>query len=1072
VNGIIAWFARNHVAANLLMFLMIAGGLVALPSIQQKSFPDINIDVVTVSVPYLGAAPEEVEEGVCIRVEEAIQGINGIERISSTAAEGACSIGAELIAGYEVERALSEIKNAVDAIDTFPEEAEKPIVSHFVMRRNAIQIALSGDVDERTLKTYGQRIRDDIAALPGVTQVDLSNARNYEISIEVAEETLRRHRLTFEQVLEAVRKSSLDMPGGSIKTRRGEILLRTKGQAYTGRDFEEIVVLTRPDGTRLQLGEIANVVDGFEEDPRLSRFDGETAVLIQVFRVGDQKVIDLVETVKAYVEQTRGQLPGGITLTVWRDDSRSLRDRLDILTRNGRSGFILVFVILSCFLRLRLALWVSIGVPLSFLGALALFPALGLSINVISLFAFILVLGLLVDDAIVVGENVHSHQERAEDPLQSAIRGTQEVAVPVIFGVLTTVAAFIPLITAPGALGQVFSGIGVVVVCCLFFSLVESQLVLPSHLGHVRIGNQKVDVPRGPVRERWKRIQAVMSRSLTQLAERGYQPALERVLEWRYATIAVGVVLLMWIVTIVATGGIRVSFFPPVEGDYISASVTMPLGTPVQATSSAIHELETSARRVAEQLAEEFSQDGEPLIKHFLASVGGQPSKGRSASGRPTSAQSHLGEVQIELHGADGRPISAGEISRRWREATPMIAGAEEVTFVSSIFSAGEPIKLRLQSADVDDLQVAAEALKAKLAEYPGVVDITDSFRSGKEEIKLSILPSAEMLGLTLDDLARQVRQAFYGEEAQRIQRDREDIRVMVRYPKSQRGSIGDLENMRIRTPAGGEVPFYTVARAELGRGFASIKRSDRQRVIDVTADIELAVANSNAVMADLRTNFLPQLIAEHPGLRYRLGGEQREQAKMVRGMIRGYGLALVLIYALLAIPLRSYAQPLIIMTAIPFGLIGAIGGHLLMGIGLSMMSVMGVVALSGVVVNSSLVLVHHLNQQRSRGSSAATAARTAGVARFRPIVLTSLTTFAGLTPLLLEESVSAQFLIPMAISLAFGVAFASSVTLFMVPSLYLVLDDLQGLAQRRTAHGSAAGDPPTTPARTSAIGR
>jgi multidrug efflux pump subunit AcrB len=1076
VNGIIAWFAHNHVAANLLMGLMIVGGLFALPSIQQRSFPDINIDVVTVSVPYLGAAPEEVEEGVCIRIEEEIQGINGIERISSTAAEGACSVGAELIPGYEVDRALSEIKNAVDAISTFPEETEKPIVSHFIMKRNAIQIALSGDVDERTLKTYGQRIRDDIAALPGVTQVDLANSRNYEISIEVAEETLRRHRLTFKQVLEAVRKSSLDMPGGSIKTRRGEILLRTKGQAYTGHDFESIVVLTRRDGTRLLLGDIANVVDGFEEDPRLSRFDGETAVLIQVFRVGDQKVLELVETVKAYVEQARDQLPAGITLTVWRDDSRSLRDRLDILTRNGRNGFILVFVLLSCFLRLRLAVWVSVGVPLSFLGALALFPALDLSIDVISLFAFILVLGLLVDDAIVVGENVHSHQERAEDPLQSAIQGTQEVAVPVIFGVLTTVAAFIPLITAPGALGQVFSGIGIVVVCCLFFSLVESQLVLPSHLGHVRIGNKKDDTSRSPIRERWKRIQAAMSGSLTKFAKHIYQPMLEHVLEWRYATVSVGAVLLMWTITVVATGAVPLSFFPPVEGDYISASVTMPLGTPVEATSAAIHELETSARKIADELAEEFPQVDEPIIKHFLASVGGQPSRSRSAAGRSTSAQSHLGEVQLELHGADGRPISAGDISRRWRDATPMIPGAEEITFVSSIFSAGEPIKLRLQSADVDSLQAAAEALKMKLAQYPGVVDITDSFRAGKEEIKLSILPSAEILGLTLEDLARQVRQAFYGEEAQRIQRDREDIRVMVRYPKSQRSSIGDLENMRIRTPAGGEVPFYSVARAELGRGFASIKRSDRQRVIDVIADLELGVANGNTIMADLRANFLPQLIADHPGLRYRLGGEQREQAKMVRGLIWGYGLAMILIYALLAIPLRSYAQPLIIMTAIPFGLIGAIGGHLLMGMGLSMMSIMGVVALSGVVVNSSLVLVHHLNEQRGRGASASEAARSAGVARFRPIALTSLSTFAGLTPLLLEESVSAQFLIPMAISLAFGVAFASTVTLFIVPSLYLVLDDalrfIRRFTRRGAAHDSGPGDPPTAAPTASAVGR
>jgi multidrug efflux pump subunit AcrB len=1054
MRGVIAWFARNHVAANLVMLLMIAGGLLALPNIRQRSFPDINVDVVTVSVAYLGAAPEEVEEGVCVRIEEEIQGINGIEQITSTAAEGACGVGAELIAGYDVDRALGEIKNAVDAIVTFPEETEKPIVNHYVIRRNAIQIALSGDVDERTLKVYGQRIRDDIAGLPGVTQVDLVNSRAYEISIEVPEEALRRHRLSFDQVVAAVRRSSLDMPGGSLKTRRGEILLRTKGQAYTGEEFEDIVVLTRRDGTRLRLGEIARVVDGFEEDPRFARFDGENAVLIKVYRVGDQKVLELVETVKTYVAEARARLPEGIQLTVWRDGSQSLRDRLDILLRNGRSGFILVFVLLSCFLRLRLAIWVSLGVPLSFLGALALFPGLSLSIDVISLFAFILVLGLLVDDAIVVGENVHSHQERAEDPLESAIVGTQEVAVPVIFGVLTTVAAFIPLITAPGAMGQVFAGIGTVVVCCLFFSLVESQLVLPSHLGHVRTGKH-ADPPPGTVKARWKRVQATLSGSLTRLAETHYHPLLGRALEWRYTTIAIGVALVVLTLAVVGAGGIRFSFFPPVEGDYISATLTMPQGTPVELTSGGVRELEASARRVADDLAQEFAVQGAPVVKHIMASVGEQPSKGggHRPGARPSASGSHLGEVTLELQSADGRPISARDVAQRWREATPMVAGAEELSFTSSLFSAGEPINLRLQSADVDDLQIAAESLKARLAGYPGVIDISDSFRLGKEEIKLAILPSAEVLGLTLSDLARQVRQAFYGEEAQRIQREREDIRVMVRYPESQRRSLGDLENMRVRTPDGSEVPFYTVARAELGRGFASIRRSDRQRVINVTADIDSNRANANEVMADLHANFLPQLLADHPGLRFRLEGAQREQHKVRLGLVRGYGLALILIYSLLAIPLRSYTQPLIVMAVIPFGLVGAIAGHLLMRQeSISMMSVFGVVALSGVVVNSSLVLVHYVNTRRAMGSSVVEAAREAGMARFRPIVLTSATTFAGLTPLLLERSVSAQFLIPMAISLAFGVAFATLITLFLVPSLYLVLHDLQQLLRRPKA--------------------
>ena len=1054
MKGIIAWFARNHVAANLLMFLMVTGGLLALPSINQKAFPDINVEMVMVSVPYLGAAPEEVEEGVCVRIEEEIQGINGIERISSMASEGACNVWAELIAGYDVDRAATEIKNAVDAIDTFPEEIEQPIVNHFIIKRNAIQIAVSGDVDERTLKIYGQRIRDDIAALPGVTQVDLTNARKYEISIEVPEEALRRHQLRFDQVVEAVQRSSLDMPGGSLKTRRGEILLRTKGQAYTGEEFESLVLLTHRDGTRLLLGDVATVVDGFEEDPSFARFDGEKAVLIQVYRVGDQKVLELVEKVKTYVAEVQSRLPEGIRITVWRDGSSSLRDRLDILIRNGRSGFILVFVLLSCFLRLRLALWVSLGVPLSFLGALALFPALSLSIDVVSLFAFILVLGLLVDDAIVVGENVHSHQERAEDPLDAAIVGTQEVAVPVIFGVLTTVAAFIPLIVAPGAMGQVFSGIGVVVVCCLVFSLIESQLVLPTHLGHVRT-RKHANPPPGSVRARWKRVQAVLSTSLTRLADRGYRPALARALEWRYATIAIAVVLLMWTLTVVGMGGIRFSFFPPVEGDYISATLTMPQGTPVEVTAAAVRELEASAQRVGADLDEEYSDQDEPVVKHVLAAVGEQASKRHGSGdsgGRPASASSHLGEVTLELQSADDRPIAAHEVAQRWREATPVIAGTEELTFTSSLFTAGEPISLRLQSPDVEDLQIAAESLKAKLTGYPGVIDITDSFRAGKEEIKLSILPSAEVLGLTLEDLARQVRQAFYGEEAQRIQREREDVRVMVRYPKTQRRSLGDLENMRIRAPDGTEVPFYTVARAEMGRGYASIRRSDRQRVISVTADIDRSRANANEVMADLRANFLPQLIADHPGLSFYLGGEQREQRKVVLGLFWGYLFVLILIYSLLAIPLRSYAQPLIIMAVIPFGLVGAVGGHLIMGKTLSMMSVFGVVALSGVVVNSSLVLVYYVNGRRAGGASVVEAVRDAGTARFRPIVLTSLTTFAGLTPLLLERSVSAQFLIPMAISLAFGVVFATTIALFLVPCLYFVLDDLRRFALRRRA--------------------
>jgi len=1061
VRGVIAWFARNSVAANLLMAVLVVGGFAALPAIQQKSFPDVDIEVVLVTVPYPGAAPEEAEEGVCVRVEDEIQSIEGIEKLSSTAAEGMCSVGAELISGYDVDRALSEIKDAVDGIDSFPEEVERPVVSHLSIRRTALQIALSGAADERTLKRIGRRLRDEIASLPGVTQVELVNVRADEISIEVSEESLRRYRLDFDQVVQAVRRFSLDLPGGAIKTRDGDILLRTKGQARSGRDLEDVVVFTRPDGTRLRLADVAQIRDGFEEDDHFARFDGDPTVMIVVYRVGDQKVLDLVAEVKQYVERARARLPEGIALTVWRDGSQSLRDRLDILVRNGINGFVLVFALLACFLRLRLAAWVSLGVPVSILGALALFPGLDVSIDVISLFAFILVLGLLVDDAIVVGENVHNHQENHEDPLEAAIVGTQEVSVPVIFGVLTTVVAFLPLLLAPGPMGRVMSGIGVVTILCLLFSVTESQLVLPAHLGHLRISPRHE--ARSGLAVRWKRLQDRSAGSLGWLAEHGYRRLLLHVLEWRYATLCAGLVLLVLTLAMVQTGRIRFSFFPPVESDYATAMLTMPLGTPVELTSRKISELEQAAFRVKRRLQERWPGLPEPIVRHVMASVGEQAAGGHSGSNRRVSG-SHIGEVSLGLLSGDDRPISAKQVVRMWREETPPMPEAKTLSFSSALFSAGSPIDLRLQSANVEDLVAAAKELGTRLERYPGVFDVQDSFEEGKPEVRLSILPAAETLGLSLRDLARQVRQAFYGEEAQRIQREREDVKLMVRYPLEERRSLGDLERMRIRTPDGGQVPFYSVARVERGRGYAAIRRTDGQRVVDVKADVDRSVANANQVMADLRANFLPQLLADHPGLSFDLEGEQREQRRVMGGMLQTAALALIFIYALLAVPLRSYTQPLVIMAVIPFGLVGAIGGHLLMGKTLSMMSVFGIVALSGVVVNASLVMVHYVNSQRERGVPVAQAVREAGVARFRPIVLTSLTTFAGLTPLLLERSVSAQFLIPMAISLGFGVAFSAFITLLLVPSSYLILEDLHTLLARRG--GSGRGRPRSGGAR------
>jgi len=1055
VSRAIAWFVDNPVAANLLMGLILVGGLVALPNVQQKTMPDMDVDIVEVAVEHLGAAPEEVETGVCIRIEEAIAGVEGIDRIRSVSSEGACKVTVELISGYPKDRALSDVKNRVDGIDTFPAEAEKPLVNLYQVRHNELQIALSGEATERALKIHGERLRDGITANTSATQVELLNARDDEISIEVSEESLRRHGITFAHVVEAVRGSSLDLPGGSIKTRAGEILLRSAGQAYVGNEFEDIVVLTRADGTRVLLREVANVVDGFEEDPRYARFDGGTAVMIYLYRVGEQKVLDLVSEVKAYAGEFARTLPDGLSITVWRDGSGYLRDRLDVLIQNGIGGFALVFVVLALFLRLQLAFWVAIGVPISILGAIATFPVFGISIDVLTLFGFILGLGILVDDAIVIGENVHSHQLQGDDPIRAAITGAQEVAKPVIFGILTTITAFAPMMIGGGRIGEMFGTIGVLVTICLLVSLVESQFVLPAHLGHHLQPEDdaaaRVPGQGGGVSARWKRLQSTTRTILGRVASDYYGPALGRVLEWRYAALATAIALLLMTAGVLASGRIAFSFFPKVEGDYVSAALTMPQGTPVEVTAGAVDELERAALRVKEEIDREYPIESGSVIKHMLASVGEQPPLQNGPSVGGAGRGSHLGQVSLELQGR--RPVSAGEVVRKWRETAPAIPEAEQLVFTWDSVSMGAPIDIELRSDRIVDLVAAGETVKAALRRYPGVSDVRDSFHAGKREIKLAVLPAAEALGIDLEQVARQVRRAFYGEEAQRIQRGRDDVRVMVRYPEEQRRSLADLANLRIRTPVGGEVPLYSVARAEPGVGFANIQRVDRRRTLAVTADVDIHVTNANQVIADVQRAVLPDLLATYPGMSYSLEGEQREQQESLADLLGSYGFALFVIYSLLAIPLRSYSQPLIIMAVIPFGLIGAMVGHVIMGLDFSVISLFGVVALSGVVVNSSLVLVDGVNRRRASGAGVIEALSEAGMSRFRPIVLTSLTTFAGLTPLLLEDRLGARFLIPMATSLAFGVIFATAISLFLVPSAYLVLEDLRGAGDGEVGH-------------------
>ncbi len=1045
MKNAIEWFARNSVAANLLMVLIMGGGIFLASSIRMEVFPEFSSDMINVSMIYLGAAPEEVEEAVCIRIEEAVVGLDGIERITSTASENSGVVNIEIAPGADTRKLLDDVKARVDAITTFPVETEKPVIREITNRRQVINVAISGPTDEKTLKTIGEQVRDDIATIPGITQVDLVSTRPYEIAIEVSENDLRRYNLTFGEIAMAVRRFSLDLPGGAIRTQGGEILLRTKGQAYRGKEFESLVLRSRPDGTHLRLGDVATVIDGFAETDQSAQFDAEPTVIVQVYRVGDQNALDITQKVKAYINEAQQRLPDGIKLTVWADYSRILNDRLELMLYNGRMGFILVFIALTMFLRLRLAFWVALGIPISFLGAIGLMPFFDASINMISLFAFIVVLGIVVDDAVIVGENIYRHYQMGKRGLRAAIDGAQEVYVPVIFAILTSIAAFSPLLTVEGNMGKIMKLIPQIVILTLIFSLIESLFILPAHLAHAKIDPKKDgDPPRKrAIVTLWQRVQNSVADGLLTAVDRYYRPFLEWALQWRYLTIAASVATLFLTVGLVGGGWIKFVFFPPVEADRVAAMLTMPQGTPAEVTETAVRHLEASARQLQREIEGENSGS---VFRHVLATVGEQPY--RAAQGPPTGnaasfSSAHLGEVNIELVPSENRNIGSEEIARRWRELTGTIPDAVELTYSSSLFSSGEAINIQFSGPDYGELRKVAEKFKSALDDYPGVFDIADSFRPGKEEVKLSLTRQAETLGITLADLARQVRQAFYGEEAQRIQRGRDDIRVMVRYPESERRSLGNLEDMRIRTPSGGEVPFSIAARAELGRGYASIRRADRQRVINVTADVDISIANANEIIADCTRTVLPQILAEHPRVRYDFEGQQREQTEMLQGLANSFVIALLIIYILLAIPFKSYAQPLIVMGAIPFGIVGAVWGHVALGFDLSLLSAFGIVALTGVVVNDSLVMVDFINKQREKGHALSDALREAGAVRFRPILLTSVTTFLGLTPLLLEKSLQAQFLVPMAISLGFGVIFATVITLLLVPITYYILEDI-----------------------------
>lgn len=1020
-NSLISWFAKNSVAANLLMFILIAGGLFSVFTIKKEVQPRAETNYVTISVPFLGATPEDVEEGVIIKIEEAIQDVEGIHEIISSASRGMGSVTVEIDADYEVTEVMDVIKNRVDAISTFPENTEKPIIARNNFQQQVVMVSVYGNVSERTLKEYSQQIRNEIVTLPGITRAEILGSRPYEISIEVSEFDLQSYDLTLLEVAQAVRRSSLDLSAGSIRSDSGDVLVRTKGQAYTGKDFEDIVIRTNPDGSRLRLQDVATIKDGFVEGEWFSEYNGNPAITIQVMSVGSQSELDISATVREWVAGKKVSLPADMQISAWADVSYYLKDRLDLMTKNMVMGAALVFLILTLFLRLKLAFWVMLGIPVAFLAAFFFMPAVDVSVNMLSLFGFILVLGIVVDDAIVIGESAYTNMRAKGHTIDNIVEGVQQVAVPATFGVLTTIAAFLPILMISGVEGQFFAAVGWVVILCLIFSLVESKLILPAHLSHMKIRHY------GPhTRNPFVRFQRFFSEGLHRFVDKLYIPLLEKSLRHPALVLSSFVAMLILSIGLLAGGILKVVFFPDIVADFLQVQIEMNEGTAPAKTEAAVRRIQEALWEVDRKVSEENGLEAGGVVTSVMSWVNSDTQ----------------GEIITELV-KENSLISGSEVLRRWREEAGNIPGVKTLGFEGAAGGpgGGPDFSLQLIGRNIDQVGRAAAELERRVRQYEGVYDIRNSYERGTPEIKLNIKPEAESLGLSLADLARQVRAGFYGEEVQRIQRGQDEVKVMVRYPEDERDSVGYLNGVRIRTPDGGRVPFHAVAEVEFTETPSRIQRFDRERAVRLSAEVDKDKYEPGKITQDILNNELPEVLAQFPGVRHRLSGATRSMQEVQVDLLKGAAFALFLIYALMAIPLKSYSQPLIIMSVIPFGAIGALLGHLLLGIQVSILSFFGLIALAGVVVNDSLILVDFVNRERAQGVELRQAVVDATRKRFRAILLTSLTTFFGLVPIVLETSLQAQLVIPMAASLAFGILFATVITLFLIPALYIALD-------------------------------
>lgn len=1022
-GGMIAWMTRNGVTPNLMMIVCLVGGFFFARTIKQEVFPEFVLDLVNIAVPYPGSSPEEVEQGIILAVEESVRGLEGIKEINATASEGFGSVLVEIQEGADSQRVYQDIKQAVDRIVTFPQDAERPEVSMIINKREVLQLQLYGDTSEWVLRELAEQVRDSLLADKNITQVELVGAREYQVHVELDQETLRRYNLTLDQVAAFIRRTAVEVPGGTVETLGGDILLRMTERRDWAREYARLPVISTPDGAIVTLEDIGTVTDGFAETDRAAFYDGQRAIGLGVFRVGQQTPIGVSEAARKAMERIEADLPPGINWTVNRDMADIYRQRLELLLRNACLGLILVLCLLGVFLEFKLAFWVTMGIPTAFLGAFLFLSGLDVTINMISMFAFIVALGIVVDDAIVVGENVYEYRQQGKGLLEAAILGAQDVALPVTFSILTNIVAFMPLLFIPGIMGKFWKVIPMTVITVFAISWVEALLILPAHLSHSKAGTGN------PISRRLHGAQQAFSRSFVRFIEKVFAPFLDTCIRFRHITLAVGAAVFMVVLSYVMSGRIGTITMPRVEADVAVVTAMLPYG-------SAEHKAQAVADELVARAEEIVAENGDEAL----------------CEGIFTRIDENEVEVFVYLTDPETRPLATSEVTVLWRERVGQIPGLESLRFVADRGGpgSGAALSVELSHRNIDTLDRASERLAGILTEIDFVKDIDDGYTPGKQQLNFTIKPKGQSLGLTAQEVARQVRYAFFGAQALRQQRGRNEIRVYVKLPKAQRSSEYDIEQLLIRTPAGTDVPLMHVAQVERGRAYTVIQRRNGRRTVTVTADVE-PIDQTSQIKTTLSSEVLPQLAQAFPGLSFRWAGRQEEFSESMSSMFAGFLIAMMAIYTMLAIPFKSYLQPIIVMIAIPFGIVGAVLGHMIMGYALSLMSFMGIVALSGVVVNDSLVLIDYANRLRRSGQvgTAFEAIHQAGVRRFRPIILTTMTTFGGLAPMIFETSRQARFLIPMALSLGYGIVFATSITLILVPCLYMMLDDAERLAAK-----------------------